>query len=100
MAEYKKPFNSKKKSLRTSRRERDPAGAAASRASRIIRYQIPKGTKIEYKNVSLLQKYVSDRGKIISRRITGISAKQQRGLTVAIRRARFLSLLQVGVKKR
>ena len=99
MAEYKKPFN-KNKALKNPRRERDPASVAASRASRISRYQIPSGTKIDYKNVSFLQKYVTDRGKIVSRRLTEISAKHQRELSVAIRRARFLGLLQAGVKKK
>ena len=67
---------------------------------RANRYQIPAGTKIEYKNISLLQRYVTDRGKIVSRRMSGISAKKQRELQTAIKRARYLSLLTIGVRKK
>lgn len=64
------------------------------------RYQIPAGTKIEYKNISFLQRYVTDRGKIVSRRMSGISAKRQRELQAAIKRARFLSLITIGVRRK
>ena len=67
---------------------------------RANRYQIPAGTKIEYKNLSLLQRYVTDRGKIVSRRMSGISAKKQRAMQTAIKRARYLSLLTIGVRKK
>ena len=60
------------------------------------RFQVPKGTTFDYKNFQLLQKFLNDRGKIISRRITGISSKQQRQLTTAVKRARFLALLETG----
>lgn len=49
--------------------------------------------KIDYKDVKLLSKYVSDRGKIIPSRITNVSAKYQRQLAIAIKRARFLALM-------
>ena len=49
--------------------------------------------KIDYKDVKLLQRYVSERGKIVPSRITAVSAKKQRLLAQAIKRARFLSLL-------
>ncbi|HEY1415087.1 MAG TPA: 30S ribosomal protein S18 [Caulobacteraceae bacterium] len=49
--------------------------------------------KIDYKDVKLLQRYVSERGKIVPSRITAVSAKKQRELAQAIKRARFLSLL-------
>ena len=48
---------------------------------------------IDYKDVRLLQRYVSERGKIIPSRISSVSAKKQRELTRAIKRARFLGLL-------
>jgi len=48
---------------------------------------------IDYKDVDLLRKFVTERGKILPRRITGLTAKQQRDLTVAIKRARILALL-------
>jgi small subunit ribosomal protein S18 len=49
--------------------------------------------KIDYKDVKLLQRYVSERGKIVPSRITAVSAIKQRELATAIKRARFLGLL-------
>ena len=49
--------------------------------------------KIDYKNVRLLGRYISERGKIMPRRITAVSAKKQRELAIAIKRARVLALL-------
>jgi small subunit ribosomal protein S18 len=49
--------------------------------------------KIDYKDVRLLQRYVSERGKIVPSRITAVSAAKQRELAAAIKRARFLGLL-------
>jgi small subunit ribosomal protein S18 len=49
--------------------------------------------KIDYKDVRLLQRYLSERGKIVPSRITAVSAKKQRELARAIKRARFLALL-------
>ncbi len=54
--------------------------------------------KIDYKDVRLLQRYVSERGKIVPSRITAVSAKRQRELARAIKRARFLGLLPYLVK--
>ena len=48
---------------------------------------------IDYKDVRLLQRYISERGKIIPSRITAVCAKKQRELAQAIKRARFLGLL-------
>ncbi|MEO0407480.1 MAG: 30S ribosomal protein S18 [Cyanobacteria bacterium P01_A01_bin.135] len=48
---------------------------------------------IDYKDVELLRKFITDRGKILPRRITGLTAKQQHDLTYAIKRARLLALL-------
>ncbi|MCR5791963.1 MAG: 30S ribosomal protein S18 [Lachnospiraceae bacterium] len=48
---------------------------------------------IDYKDVNKLKRYVSERGKILPRRITGNCAKHQRALTVAIKRARHVALL-------
>ena len=49
--------------------------------------------KIDYKDVKLLERYISERGKIVPSRITAVSAKKQRELAQAIKRARFLGLL-------
>ena len=50
-------------------------------------------THIDYKDVELLKKFISERGKILPRRVTGTSAKYQRPLTVAIKLARHMALL-------
>ena len=49
--------------------------------------------KIDYKDIKLLQRYVSQRGKIVPSRITAVSQKKQRELAKAIKRARFLGLM-------
>ena len=54
--------------------------------------------EIDYKDVRMLQKYISERGKIIPSRITAVSTKKQRDLATAIKRARFLGLLPYAVK--
>ena len=51
------------------------------------------GVEIDYKDTKLLQKYISERGKIAPSRITSVSMKKQRELAAAIKRARFLSLM-------
>lgn len=48
---------------------------------------------IDFKDVDLLRKFVTDRGKILPRRATGTSAKYQRKLAIAIKRARHMALL-------
>jgi len=48
---------------------------------------------IDYKDVKLLQKYITEQGKIIPKRITGTSSKYQRQLAIAIKRARHMALL-------
>jgi len=54
--------------------------------------------KIDYKDVRLLQLYISERGKIVPSRITAVSQKKQRELAKAIKRARFLGLLPYVVR--
>ena len=68
--------------------------------SRPQRFSIPKGTDIDYKNIAFLQKCLTERGKILSRRLTSANAGQQRLLSSAVKRARFLGLLPVGSTKR
>ena len=53
----------------------------------------PKAPAIDYKDVRLLSRFVSERGKILPSRITSVSAKKQRKLASAIKRARNLALL-------
>lgn len=54
---------------------------------------VKPGDPIDYKDTELLKKFITERGKILPRRITGLTAKQQRELTVAIKRARLLAML-------
>jgi len=67
---------------------------------RSTRYILSADTKIEYKNLAVLQKFFTDRGKIVSRRISGISGQRQRKLSIAVKRARYLGLLSAGGAKR
>ncbi len=53
----------------------------------------PNSPKIDYKDVRLLQRFVSERGKIVPSRITAVSTKKQRELAQAIKRARNIALL-------
>ena len=81
------------------------AGAAAGggrrpffRRRKVCPFSGAQAPKIDYKDVKLLQRYVSERGKIVPSRITAVSAKKQRELAKAIKRARFLALLPYVVK--
>ena len=58
----------------------------------------PNAPKIDFKDVRLLSRYVSERGKIVPSRITAVSAKKQRELARAIKRARFIGLMPYAVQ--
>lgn len=60
---------------------------------KVCAFCVDKVTDIDYKEVAKLRKYVSERGKILPRRISGNCAKHQRQLTAAIKRARHIALL-------
>ena len=60
---------------------------------KVCTFCVEKTTHIDYKNASKLRRYVSDRGKILTRRTTGTCASHQRALTHAIKRAREIALL-------
>ena len=55
-------------------------------------------SKIDYKDIKTLSKFISERGKIIPSRISAVSAKKQRELSKAIKRARFIGLMPYVVK--
>ena len=83
-------------------RESRPAGAGAPRGGmrrgakrrpKFCYYCVEKQEKVDYKDVEKLRKYISERGKIVPRRVTGNCAKHQRLLTEAIKRARYMALL-------
>ena len=63
------------------------------RKKRICAFCAEKVNTVDYKDISKLKKFVSERGKILPRRITGNCAKHQRVLTVAIKRARHVALM-------
>jgi small subunit ribosomal protein S18 len=58
----------------------------------------PNAPTIDYKDVKLLQRFISERGKIVPSRITAVSAKKQRELSQTIKRARYLGLLPYVIK--
>lgn len=60
---------------------------------RICSFCADKKANIDYKDISKLKKHISDRGKILPRRVSGNCAKHQRELTIAIKRARQVALL-------
>ena len=66
---------------------------ALFKRKKVCRFSGKNPETVDYKNIDLLKDFVSETGKIIPARITGTSAKFQRQLTVAIKRARFLALL-------
>ncbi|MFM6478976.1 MAG: 30S ribosomal protein S18 [Microcystis panniformis] len=56
-------------------------------------FPITPSQPIDYKDTELLRKFITERGKILPRRITGFTSKQQRDLTEAVKRARLMALL-------
>ena len=82
---------------RGDRGERSGGGGGGRRGGfrrkRVCKFRTEKIDYIDYKDSRLLAQFVPERGKIQPRRLTGTSAKYQRKLQVAIKRARFLALL-------
>lgn len=60
---------------------------------KVCQFCVDRAEEIDYKDISKLKKFVSERSKILPRRVTGTCAKHQRELTTAIKRARHLALL-------
>lgn len=63
------------------------------RRKKVCYFTQNKVTHIDFKDVELLKRFINERGKILPRRVTGTSAKWQRKLAVAIKRARHMALL-------
>jgi small subunit ribosomal protein S18 len=63
------------------------------RRRKVCPFSSPNSPRIDYMDVKLLQRFLSERGRIIPSRITSVSARHQRDLARAIKRARFLGLL-------
>ncbi|CAI6064168.1 30S ribosomal protein S18 [Cohnella sp. JJ-181] len=91
----------------TPRENRGPGGGGGDREQReprkfrrgrnkrrkVCYFTVNKITHVDYKDLDLLRKFISERGKILPRRVTGTKAKYQRLLTVAIKRSRQMALL-------
>ncbi len=76
---------------RSTKRRRRPV--VDSRRRKRIVYRFSEGDFVDYKDVALLRKFMSDRGKIRSRRVTGLNEKRQRQVATAIKNAREMALL-------
>jgi small subunit ribosomal protein S18 len=68
-------------------------GKKGGKRRKVCYFTVNKITHIDYKDIETLKKFISERGKILPRRVTGTSAKYQRALTVAIKRSRQIALL-------
>ena len=75
-----------------------PARRPFHRRRKTCPFSGDKAPRIDYKDVKLLQRFISERGKIVPSRITAVSAKKQRELASAIKRARFIGLLPYVIK--
>lgn len=72
---------------------RPPRSGGFFKRRKTCPFSRPDSPKIDYKNVKLLQRFLSERGKILPSRITSVSAKKQRELATAIKRARTMALI-------
>ncbi|MDD6331940.1 MAG: 30S ribosomal protein S18 [Clostridium sp.] len=81
------------KSEKSERPEAPMRRRPIRRRKKVCVFCADKNAVIDYKDVNRLKKFVSERGKILPRRITGTCAKHQRALTVAIKRARHIALM-------
>ena len=105
MAKKKKQKNQKKNIMVKKKRNNDKKGRQSNFAKLSIfqpnKYKFKKNCplsikgapKVDYKNIKLLKRYVSENGKILPSRVTNVSQKKQRELSLSIKRARNLALL-------
>jgi len=75
------------------RPERDNRRGGRKSRKKVCAFCVDKIEAIDYKDISRLRRFVSERAKILPRRVTGTCARHQRELTVAIKRARYLALM-------
>ncbi len=81
------------KPVKTDKTEAPVRRRIVRRRKKVCIFCADKSNVISYKDTAKLKKYISERGKILPRRITGNCAKHQRALTVAVKRARHVALL-------
>lgn len=77
----------------TPRPERSERPQRGRRRRKVCSFCVDKIDCVDYKDIAKLRKYMSERGKILPRRMTGTCARHQRQLTEAIKRARHIALL-------
>lgn len=75
------------------RPERDNRRNNRKGRKKVCNFCLDKVEVIDYKDIARLRRYISERAKILPRRVTGTCARHQRDLTIAIKRARYLALL-------
>nr|UDZ61327.1 ribosomal protein S18 [Albidella nymphaeifolia] len=103
MEKFKQPFQKSKRSFQKSKpsfqkskRSFQKSKRSFQKSKRSFRRRLPpigSGDRIDYRNMSLISRFISEQGKILSRRVNKLTLKQQRLITIAIKQARILSLL-------
>nr|YP_009525445.1 ribosomal protein S18 [Lonicera praeflorens]YP_010191372.1 ribosomal protein S18 [Lonicera fragrantissima]YP_010743736.1 ribosomal protein S18 [Lonicera harae]YP_010882432.1 ribosomal protein S18 [Lonicera elisae]AXS67219.1 ribosomal protein S18 [Lonicera praeflorens]QZL37991.1 ribosomal protein S18 [Lonicera fragrantissima]WET30486.1 ribosomal protein S18 [Lonicera harae]WID87431.1 ribosomal protein S18 [Lonicera fragrantissima]WID87686.1 ribosomal protein S18 [Lonicera elisae] len=96
MDKSKRPFLKSKQPFRKSKRPFRKYKRPFLKSKRPFRRRLPPiqpGDQIEYRNMSLISRFISDQGKILARRVKRLTLKQQRLITLAIKQARILSSL-------
>lgn len=85
--------NPKNRNSRDSSERNDRGGRGRRMKRKVCTFCVDKATSIDYKELPKIKKFISERGKILPRRVSGNCAKHQRQLTIAIKRARHVALL-------
>nr|WRO37201.1 ribosomal protein S18 [Amorphophallus kiusianus] len=96
MDKSKQPFHKPKRSFHKPKRSFHKPKRSFHKPKRSFRRRLPpigSGDRIDYRNMSLISRFISEQGKILSRRVNRLTLKQQRLITIAIKQARILSLL-------
>ena len=83
----------KKNKIKRNTNREENSNSPFENKKRFCPFSQPNSPIIDYKDLKLLSRYISEKGKIIPSRITGVSSKKQKELSRAIKRARFLSLM-------
>tara|TARA_B100001057_G_scaffold498418_1_gene605352 strand:+ start:755 stop:1030 length:276 start_codon:yes stop_codon:yes gene_type:complete len=81
------------KKNRYNKKREDKSNSPFENRKKFCPFSQPSSPKIDYKDTRLLSRYITEKGKIVPSRITGVSRKKQKELARAIKRARFLSLI-------
>jgi len=79
--------------VRTKRKEKEEKGWQKKQKKKVCIFCVEKIHFVDYKDINVLRKFVSDRGKIRSRRVTGNCVQHQRDVAIAVKTAREMALL-------